>query len=209
VHHHRRFDVVVFDGRRRGRRLDGGRGLLFRGGNRGRRRRRHFRVFADDDLRAPYDVAAELMAPLQLLDDEAVLTFVGDGAALHGERGARIERQTEHRHALEAFLLQDPEELGAHEHDAGQQRLRRIAAARRLYPAVERLQGLDGSEENTLAVLFVLLRELGLDLLAEGLVLRGEGGDGRGDFGDAVLGKPSGLEERVRRRLTALASGGG
>lgn len=147
------------------------------------------------------------MAALQLLDHQAVLVGLGHGAALHRMRGARVEGQAEHGHTLEAFFLEDPEELGADEHDAGEERFRGVAAPRGVYAAVERLEGLDGSEEEMLAPPLVLLGELRLQLLAEGLVLRGEGADGGVDFPDAILGQARGLEERVR--LTAVSSGGG
>jgi hypothetical protein len=147
------------------------------------------------------------MSALQLLDHEAVLIGLGDGAALHGLRGTRIEGQAEHGDTLEALFLEDPEELGAHEHDAGQEGFRGVAATRGVYAAVEGLEGLDGGQEEMLAPLLVLLGELGLELLAEGLVVRGEGAGGGFDFGDPVLGQAGGLEERIR--LTAVSSGGG
>jgi hypothetical protein len=175
-----------------------------------------FRELADHDLRAPDDVPAELMPALQLFDDEAVVVGVGHRTAPDELGRTSIERQPEHRDALEAFLLEDAEELGAHHHHAGDERLQRVAVPGGLDRAVHGFEGLHGGEQEALAALLVFLGELGFEPVAEGLVVGLERARRGRHFRDAVLGEARRLAERLegvrrgrRSRWLALLGGGG
>ena len=146
------------------------------------------------------------MPALQLFDDQTVVVGVGHRAALDRLRRTPVERQPEDRDALEAFLLEDSKELGAHEHHARDEGLRRVAVPGGLDCAVHRFESLHGGEKQVLAPLLVLLGELAFQPVAEGLVVGLEGVRRGHDFRDAIFGEPRGLAERLRGVRGAAAT---